>query len=36
MLENNILIRIISASEVFSIIPLLQKPGDYKVSETLL
>ena len=36
MLENKILIRIISDSEVFSIIPLLQKLGNYKVSETLL
>tara|TARA_R110002020_G_scaffold41067_11_gene121120 strand:+ start:3728 stop:4162 length:435 start_codon:yes stop_codon:yes gene_type:complete len=36
MLENKILIRIISDSEVFSIIPLLQKLGNYKVSEKLL
>ena len=36
MSESNILIRIISAAEIFSIIPLLQKLGNYKVSEALL
>ncbi|MCB0464910.1 MAG: GNAT family N-acetyltransferase [Aequorivita sp.] len=34
--ENRIAIKIIPASEIFSIVPLLQKLGNYTVSETLI
>lgn len=36
MAKDKIVIRIIPSTEIFSIIPLMQKLGNYKVSETLL